>query len=59
MPLDSILFLVPIYEFYYAGETHCIAESTYSNFANPQIGEKREIYVACPFLFNMLEYFKI
>lgn len=36
---------VPIYEFYYAGETHRIAESTYSNFANPQIGEKREIYV--------------
>lgn len=36
---------VPIYEFYYAGGTHRIAESTYSNFANPQIGEKREIYV--------------
>lgn len=35
----------PIYEFYYAGETHRIAESTYSNFANPQIGEEREIYV--------------
>lgn len=36
---------VPIYEFYYAGGTHRIVESTYSNFANPQIGEKREIYV--------------
>lgn len=36
---------VPIYEFYYAGETHRIAENTYSNFADPQIGEKREIYV--------------
>lgn len=35
----------PIYEFYYAGETHRIVESTYSNFANPQIGEEREIYV--------------
>lgn len=36
---------VPIYEFYHAGEIHRIAENTYSNFANPQIGEEREIYV--------------
>lgn len=35
----------PVYEFYYAGGTHRIAESTYSNFANPQIGAKREISV--------------
>lgn len=35
----------PVYEFFYAGGTHRIVESTYSNFANPQIGERREIYV--------------
>lgn len=35
----------PVYEFNYAGEVHRIAESSYSRFANPKIGEEREIYV--------------
>ena len=35
----------PVYEFSYNGETRRIAESTFSNFANPQIGDEREIYI--------------
>lgn len=35
----------PVYEFNYAGGVHRIAESSYSRFANPKIGEEREIYV--------------
>ncbi len=35
----------PVYTFYYAGGEHQIAESTYTNYANPEIGETREIYI--------------
>ena len=35
----------PIYEFSYNGETHRIAENTFSNFANPQVGDEREIFI--------------
>lgn len=34
----------PVYEFHFGGEMHCVAESSYSRFANPLEGEKRELY---------------
>jgi len=35
----------PIYEFHFGEEMHCVAERKFSRFANPQEGEKRELYV--------------
>ena len=35
----------PVYTFSYAGAEHQIAESSYTNFANPAVGETREIYI--------------
>lgn len=35
----------PIYKFHFGEEEYCVADKTFSRYANPQEGEKRELYV--------------